>query len=58
MQEALNTACGTGVFNVSYDERKLKLSITAESQSGFKLFTAAELKGLSDWSGPAFNSGD
>ena len=31
VQEALNTACGTGVFSVSSDEIKLKLSITAES---------------------------
>ena len=57
-QEALNTAFGTGVFNVPYDERKLKLSITAESQSELKLFTDDELKGLNDWSGQAFNSND
>jgi hypothetical protein len=30
VQEALNTVFGTGVFSVSYDESKLKLSITAE----------------------------
>ena len=34
VQEALNTVFGTGVFSVSYDERKLKLAITAESQIG------------------------
>ena len=33
VQDALNTAFGTGVFTVSYEERKLKLSITAESHS-------------------------
>ena len=33
VQEALNTAFGTGVFSVSYDERELKLSVTTESQS-------------------------
>ena len=42
MQEALNTAFGTGVFNVSYDERQLKLSIAAESQSELRLFTDDE----------------
>ena len=56
--EALNTAFGTGVFSVSYDEGKLKLSITAESQSEFRTFTDDEHKCLNDWSGPAFNSND
>ena len=56
--KALNTACGAGVFNVSYEERKPNLSITAESQSGFNLFTDDELQGLNDWSGPALNSND
>ena len=45
VQEALNTACGIAVFTVSYDERKLKLSITAETQSELRLFTDDELKG-------------
>ena len=56
VQEALNTAFGTGVFSVSYDPRKLKLSITAESQSEVKSFTDEELKGVNDWSGPAYDS--
>ena len=42
-------------FSVAYDSRKLKLSITAEPQSEVKLFTDDELKGLSDWSGPAYD---
>ena len=58
VQEALNTAFGTGAFSVSYDERRLKLSITAESQSELRLFTDDELTGSNDWSGPAFNSSD
>ena len=58
VQEALNTACGSGVFTVAYDERKLKLPITTESQSELELFTDDELKGINDWSGPAFNSSD
>ena len=58
IQEALNTASGIGVFSVSYDSRKLKLSITAESQSELNIFTDNELKGINDWSGPAFNSND
>ena len=41
---------------VPYDEGKLKLSITAESQSDVRLFTDEELKGVNDWSGPAYNS--
>ena len=32
VQDALKPAIGTGVFTVSYDERKLKLSATAESK--------------------------
>ena len=31
VQAALNTGFGAGVFSVSHDPRKLKLSITAES---------------------------
>ena len=58
VQETLNTAFGIGVFSVSYDGRKLKLYITADSQSELKLCTDDELKGLNDWSGPAFNSND
>ena len=53
VQEALNTKIGAGVFIVSYDDRKLKLSITAESQSELELFTDDELKGLNGWTGPA-----
>ena len=45
-------------LSVSLDSRKLKLSNTAEAQSGLKLFTDDELKGANDWSGPAFNSSD
>ena len=33
VQDALGTAFATGVFTVSYDDRKPKLSITAKSQS-------------------------
>ena len=57
-QDALNTACGTGVFTVSYDERNLKLSITAESQREVRLLADDELKGVNDWTGPAFTSSD
>ena len=56
VQDALNTAFGAGVFSVSYDPRKLKLSITAESQSEVKVFTDDELRGVNDWEGPAYNS--
>ena len=55
VQDALNTAFGAGVFSVSYDPRKLKLSITAESQSEVKVFTDDELRGANDWEGPAYN---
>lgn len=58
VQDALNTAFGSGVFSVSYDPRKLKLYITAESQSEIKVFTDDELKGVNNWSGPAYNSSD
>ena len=58
VQDALNTASGIGVFTISYDERKLKLSITAEPQREVKLFTDDELKGANDWTGPAFSSSD
>ena len=58
VQAALNTSLGSGVFAVSYDDRKLKLSITAESQRDLDLFSDDKLKGLNDWSGPAFNSND
>ena len=51
VQGALNTA-------VSNDERKLELSITAESQSELKLCIDDELKGVNDWTGPAFTSSD
>jgi hypothetical protein len=56
VQDALNTAFGASVFSVSYDPRKLKLSITAESQSEVKVFTDDELRGANDWQGPAYNS--
>ena len=56
VQDALNTAFGAGVFSVSYDPRKLKLTITAESQSEVKVFTDDELRGVNDWEGPAYNS--
>ena len=55
IQDALNTAFGASVFSVSYDPRKLKLSITAESQSEVKVFTDDELRGANDWEGPAYN---
>ena len=58
VQAALNTAFGTGVFTVSYDPRKLKLSITAEAQSQIKIFTDDELKGVKDWNGTTYNSSD
>ena len=48
VQDALNTAFGTGVFTVSYDERKLKVSITAEAQRELRLFTDDELKVLTN----------
>ena len=54
----MNTAFGTGVFTVSYDEGELKLSITAESQNELRLFTDDGLKGANDWTGPACNSSD
>ena len=56
VQDALNTAFGASVFSVSYDPRKLKLSITAEPQSEVKVFTDDELRGVNDWEGPAYNS--
>jgi hypothetical protein len=56
IQAALNTAFGAGVFTVSYDPRKLKISIAAESQSEIKVFTDEELKGANNWSGPSYNS--
>ena len=56
IQAALNTAFGAGVFTVSYDPRKLKISIAAESQSEIKVFTDEELKGVNNWYGPAYNS--
>ena len=55
VQDALNTAFGASVFSVSYDPRKLKLSITAESQSEVKVFTDDELRGANNWEGPAYN---
>ena len=55
VQDALNTAFGSGVFSVSYDPRKLKLSITAESQSEVKVLTDDEFRGVNDWEGPAYN---
>lgn len=58
LQDALNTVFGGGVFTVSYDPRKLTISIQAESQSEIKLFTDDELKGVNDWSGPAYNPND
>lgn len=58
LQDALSTAFGGGVFTVSYDPRKLTISIQAESQSEIKLFTDDELKGVNDWSGPAYNPND
>ena len=58
LQDALNanTAFGTGVFTVSFDPRKLKITIAAEPQSEIKVFTDDELKGANDWSGAAYNS--
>ena len=56
VQDALNTAFGGGVFTVTYDPRKLKITITAEPQSEVKLFTDDELKGVNDWQGPAYSS--
>ena len=56
LQDALNTAFGAGVFTVSYDPRKLTISIESESQSEIKLFTDDELKGLNFWSGVPYNA--
>ena len=56
VQDALNTAFGSSVFSVSYDPRKLKLSITAEPQSEVKVFTDDELRGVNDWEGASYNS--
>ena len=56
IQAALNTAFGAEVFTVSYDPRKLKISVAAESQSEIKVFTDEELKGANNWSGPSYNS--
>ena len=56
VQDALNTAYGTGVFSVSYDSRKLKLYIRPEPQSEVKVFTDEELIGVNDWSGATYNS--
>ena len=52
IQEGLNTVCGAGVFTVSFDPRKLKISILAESQNEIKVFTDDEPKGANDWSVP------
>ena len=56
VQDALNTAFGSSVCSVSYDPRKLKLSITAEPQSEVKVFTDDELRGVNDWEGASYNS--
>jgi len=56
VQNALNTAFGGGVFTVTYDARKLKITITPETQSEVKLFTDDELKGANDWQGTAYDS--
>ena len=56
VQDALNIAFGGGVFTVTYDPRKLKITITAESQSEVKLFTDDELKGVNGWQGLAYDS--
>ena len=47
---------GGNVFTVTYDSRKLKITITAESQSEVQLFTDDELRGVNDWQGPAYDS--
>ena len=46
------------MFTVTYDPRKLKITITATptSQSEVKLFTYDELKGANDGQGPAYDS--
>ena len=41
---------------MSYDPRKLKLSITTETQSEINVFTDDELKGVNDWNGPSYSS--
>ena len=56
VQNTLNTAYGTGVFDVLFDPRKLKLYIRAEPQSEVKVFTDEELIGVNDWSGAAYNT--
>ena len=56
VQEAFNTTYGAGVFSVSYDSRKLKLSIRPEPQSQVTVYTDEELTGVNDWGGAAYNS--
>ena len=56
LQESLDTVYGSSIFTVTYDARKLTISIRAEEQSEVKLFTDEELKGVNDWTGPAYNS--
>ena len=56
MQNSLNTAFGGGMFTVTFDERKLKITIQADSQSEVKLFTDDELKASNDWQGADYDS--
>ena len=51
-----NTAFWGGIFTVTFDERKLKITIQADSQSEVKLFTDDELKASNDWQGADYDS--
>ena len=55
VQDALNVSFDDDVFTVSYDPRKLTISIDSVVNSEIKIFTDEELKGLSDWSGVSYN---
>ena len=56
MQNSLNTAFGGGVFTETFDERKLKITIQADSQSEVQLFADDELKASNDWQGADYDS--
>ena len=55
VQDALNTSFGDDAFTVSYNPRKLTISIDSAENSEIKVYTDEELKGLSFWSGESYN---
>ena len=55
IQEALNTAFDDNVFTVSYDERKLTVSVNSAENRDIKVFIDEELQGLRSWSGDSYN---